>query len=304
MVIFYSLIGTVSVIGNFVVLFVVYKSKQLRHSQYIYKCSIAVSDIIWGFSISAYFIKYCLIILNLSPVNVDYRKIYFRNPVVEVINKNGIKYYNYILDNEILPLNISNDKLFDTILLFTLEYVTPTTLYVSFISLLFSSVDRYIALTFPFRYKQVNSFKIAKLVSVFIWLFSTVIHTVPAFLAFKESDIPPIFFQPINYNSIKKSLSHHLTAAILLSLLSLLWLLTFMTLFSLYKNYKTSLALGRKAKKRFSSEKQMSLVLICMVVAFTFSLASTTYHLFYSYLYYEQCVEKLIFISTALLSTN
>ena len=51
--IFVWLIGTISVFGNLIILIVIYKSKQLRHSQYVYNFSIAISDIIWGFSISA-----------------------------------------------------------------------------------------------------------------------------------------------------------------------------------------------------------------------------------------------------------
>ena len=68
MMIFYVLVGTISVAGNFAVLFVVYKSKQLRHSQYVYKCFIAISDIVCGFSISAYFMFYVLWSWNVNQV--------------------------------------------------------------------------------------------------------------------------------------------------------------------------------------------------------------------------------------------
>ena len=68
--IFYSLNGMVSVIGNFIVLFVVYKSKQLRHSQYVYNCSIAVSDIIWGFTISIYFLRFFVNLLDFDPIHL------------------------------------------------------------------------------------------------------------------------------------------------------------------------------------------------------------------------------------------
>ena len=61
-------------------------------------------------------------------------------------------------------------------------------------------------------------------------------------------------------------------------LLLLLWLLTLLTLVNLYKTYKRSLKLNRRTRKKISSEKQMSLVLIFMVLAFTFSLSPTLYN--------------------------
>ena len=66
---FYSLIGTVSVVGNFIVFFVLYKSKQLRHSQYVYNCSIAISDIVWGFTVSFYFFTFFVRLLDFDPIN-------------------------------------------------------------------------------------------------------------------------------------------------------------------------------------------------------------------------------------------
>ena len=303
MMMFYLLIGTVSVVGNFIVLIVVYKSKQLRHSQYTYKCSIAVSDIIWGFSTSAYFIEGFLEVLNSNPFTLIYSYDNLVQPEI-VVDKN-ITFYSYELQKLTLFLKFyENYKTLDLILKFILEYATPTTLYVSFVSLLFSSVDRYFALTFPFKYKQINSVKIAKKVSFFIWIFSAVIHTVTAFLAFKESSLPSLFFQPIVYSSYKKTLSHHITAATLFTLINLLWLFTFLTLCRLYKIYKRSLVLSKNAKNSFSSEKQMSLVLLFMVVAFTFSLASTIYFHVRSYFYDEYYGDKASFISIALLTTN
>ena len=66
----YSLIGTISVVGNFIVLFVCYKSKQLRHSQYVYNCSIALSDIVWGFTISIFFLRFFVWLLESSSNNL------------------------------------------------------------------------------------------------------------------------------------------------------------------------------------------------------------------------------------------
>ena len=106
------------------------------------------------------------------------------------------------------------------------------------------------------------------------------------------------------FNSSKISLNQHLTAAILFTLFFLLWLLTFLTLCSLNKNYKRSVALSKKAKRSFSQEKQMALVLIFMVIGFSFSLASTIYYLICSYFCKIEFNEKTSFIPLALLATN
>ena len=102
MIIFYSLIGTVSVVGNFIVLFVVYKSKQLRHSQYVYNCSIALSDIVWGFTISCFFILSSVKLLELCSNNLTKNLIFFNYDIYtlpEVYkDENNITSFNNELD--------------------------------------------------------------------------------------------------------------------------------------------------------------------------------------------------------------
>ena len=266
--------GTISVVGKFIVLYVVYKSNQLRHSQYIYKFSIAFSDIIWGIFISTYFV------FNFLRVD-DYNQVFYYDFITNsVVTKdaNNITIYKYEIPEVSLVLNTTlNKNVFYDVLYFALDYVAPITLLVSFISLMFASIDRYVALTFPFRYKQINSIKLAKIVSVFNWVASAVSHTVTAFLAFKRKSLPFLLFQPTFTSKYMMTLNQIITAAILFFLFFLLLILTFMTLCSLYKSYKRSSALNKKSLKGFSLEKQMSFVLEFMIVAFTFSLFSTTY---------------------------
>ena len=155
MMIFYLLVGTISVVGNILVLIVVYKSKQLRHSQYVYNCSIAVSDIIWGFYISSYFFTRLLRLWSLDPMYIVEQ---YDSTSNVTKYKNNLTIYEYRIQSVLI-----NDKLFyltmpyELSLHFTLLYIIPITLFVSFISLVFSSIDRYVALTFPFKYKQINS---------------------------------------------------------------------------------------------------------------------------------------------------
>ena len=188
-------------------------------------------------------------------------------------------------------------------LCFVLDYVAPVTLL--FIYLVFAAIDRYIALTFPFRYKQINSIKLAKIVSIFIWLSSAVIHIITSFIAFKRKFLPSLLFQPTFYfSSSMKTFNQIITALILFLLFCLLWILTFMTLCSLYKRYKRSLVLNKKSLKGFSLEKQMSFVLVFMVVAFTFSLFPTIYLHICSFNFHTNYGEKATYISISFLTTN
>ena len=57
---------------------------------------------------------------------------------------------------------------------------------------------------------------------------------------------------------------------------------TVLTLVSLKNNYEKSKSLNRRAQKAFAAEKQMSVILILMVFAFTFSLLPTMYNYIYS----------------------
>ena len=313
MIIFYLLIGTVSVVGNFIVLLVVYKSKQLRHSQYVYNCSIAVSDIIWGFTTSYFFIYSFLKLLELDPISLEEGNLlnyflieYYKHPEVYK-DENNITSFKYELDYVELSIDFFLENKYINFFLFVL---TPVTLLVSFISLLFSSIDRYVALTFPFKYKQINSIKIAKIVSVIVWIFSATVNTATLFVYnWKYGTNWPLLFQPISEYNIG-SLNQRITAAILFILFSLLWTVTFLTLYSLYKSYKMSSSLNKNTRKNVSLEKQMSLILIVMVVAFTFSLFPTIYFNASFYLYndyvffYASIVLKKFIISVAFLATN
>ena len=309
--IFYLLIGTISVVGNTLVLLVVYRSKQLRHSQYIYNCSIALSDIIWGFFISLFFFNKFINLWSLDPAYI--KEEYDPKPTV---NKNKINITIWEFQIKWLTLSYEFDhhsNIIESTLFYFVVFIEPITLFVSFISLLFASIDRYVALRFPFKYRGMNSIKIAKISCIFVWILSTVIYTVTYIISIRNFRCDTVtLFQPVRetYCFCKhSSLNQHITATILFILFSLLWTLTFLKLYSLYKNYSRSLSLNRKNKKGSSVEKQLSLVLIFMVISFTFSLTPTVYNhiCFYAYdiNFKEQIYdENNLFTSVSFLATN
>ena len=123
-----------------------------------------------------------------------------------------------------------------------------------------------------FQYKQINTIKIAKKVSIFVWSFSATVNTLTTLYYFmpfvNETDRLLFLFQPVN--RLTASFNQKVTAAILFSLLRSL---TFLTLCSLYKRSST---LHKRTKKGVSLEIQMSSISIIMVVE-SISLFPTIY---------------------------
>ena len=68
--------------------------------------------------------------------------------------KNSITIYEYEIQSVVHSYGFLRIPTFYELPLhLSLLFIIPTTLFVSFISLVFASVDRHIALTFPFGYR-------------------------------------------------------------------------------------------------------------------------------------------------------
>ena len=315
----FVLVGIISIFGNIVILIVVWKSEKLRHSQYIYKFSIAISDIIWGSLISFYFI--CISILSYSRKSYLFiEEEYFVTPRT-FINSQNFTVYNYNINTLKLVFtvyNYNNNTLklvlkdYENIknVLTVLEYILPTAFLVSIFSLVFAAADRYYALTFPFRYKAKNTLKIAKYCSIIIWIICIFLFLFTIFenvnVLSKTSFLQPGFKTCLNCDI---PLNQKVVSTLLFSLFLLMWVLTILTISSLLKNYMKSKKLNRKISKRIALEKQMSFILIVMVLAFTFCLCLTLYsHICYYFCeesyYIETYTSTKIHIALALLATN
>ena len=239
-------------------------------------------------SICLFFVNSCLKLFNLNPI--DIKEVYDEKikPIIKY-SKCGRTSYKFQIQNIELSHDFFWNDLngFETPLYYILDCLTPITLYVSFVSLVFASADRFIALTFPFKYRKINSNKVAKIVSVFVWVLSIIINTVTSKLddvknyswLLQPNVETGLFFEGNTtlYNNETNSLNRNITSVILIVLFISLLTLNFLTVFSLYKSYKRSKLLNRKNKKGVSLEKQMSLILIFMVFAFTASSFPTIY---------------------------
>ena len=194
----YSIIGIVSVLGNILVVCVVRKSKELRHTQYVYKSSIAVADIIWGLSISCVFLQECYFILSKNIDISEYKKFYL---TTSYLNKSDILVYDYKINELFLELPfLFTGRVFELVLFVVMEFLTflflPITVLVSIITLVFSAADRYFALTFPFKYKNISTKKIAKVISTLIWVIIISIYIPFLFKAEQSSLVYSFVLQP------------------------------------------------------------------------------------------------------------
>ena len=290
--------------GNALVLIVVYKSKQLRHSQYVYKCSVAISDIVWGSVISFYFI-YISVLFYYENNFFFNESESFDLPIESADNSTTV--YSYKVDTiQLLPKELDNfTRVYDV-----LEYVLPVAFLVSIVTLACAAGDRYAALTFPFRYRRLDSLKFAKIISAAVWILCAFCFLYTFFddangLS-KTSFLQPLFK---NCPDCVVGTNQKVVSSILFGLFTVLWVLTGLTMFSLMKNYTRMRRAKVKVNNRMAVEKQMSLVLVAMVVAFTFCLSLTLY----SHACYYACEEsfyeltytsKRMHVSLALLATN
>ena len=164
-IIFFYSVGLFSTIGNILIIVVIRKTKEFRKSQYVFKTSIAVSDIIWALVLCCnsagknhqYFNT--TYTLECHPT-LDDKETYVDYEVKHFDCQPRYSYYPSMFDDEY------------NVLIFILMKIS---LIVSLISLVFAAADRYFAIVFPFRYKNNNTIKISKVLSIVIWILSALI---------------------------------------------------------------------------------------------------------------------------------
>ena len=148
----YVMIRT-SVCGNILVVVAIVKSKELRHSQYIYKCSIALSDFIWGWYLSY---------LIISDLVTTILKISFGYFVSVTLNHSqqpkesidNVTIYHYSVQFLAFLLKTLQNNSIDFLIL-------SLALLVSILTLVFAAFDRYVALAYPLKYRSHNTSKYA-----------------------------------------------------------------------------------------------------------------------------------------------
>ena len=294
-----------SVFGNILVLVVIYKSKELRHSQYTYKSSIAISDIIWGSILSYSFISELVRTLlknSFAVVTLDYSQ-QMKESIDNVTN-----YYYGVQILTFLPNRLPNSPdLFNPF-----NFVLSAALLVSILTLVFAALDRYFALAYPLKYRSYNTSKYAKIVTVAIWVsciiffgYSLIHHLTSSPFRYLVTNL---YLQPLAPSFENDNLFMKFFSNVLFVIFISLWLVTILTITSLYKNYKRSKKLNRSISNRVALEKQMSFILLAMVIAFTVCLTLTLFgHICYHFCplhLYQKIGTKVTLISLSLLATN
>ena len=137
----YFVVGATSIIGNLITIIIILKFKLYKHSQYIYKFSIGVSDFLLGFVIIYYLVQHvCFIFLRFHTdqlLTLNFERTILKDVFSEYI------YFS----------NSSN-------LLKIILFPGYTCIHVSSLTLAFSAYDRYKSIAYPFLYKRTNNVKI------------------------------------------------------------------------------------------------------------------------------------------------
>ena len=235
----YFVVGATSIIGNLITNIVIIKFKLYKHSQYVYKFSIGVSDFLLGFVIIYHLVQHVCFI-------------FFRFHTDQLLTLNFERTILKDVFSEYIYFSNSSNLL--KIILFP----GYTCIHVSSLTLAFSAYDRYKSIAYPFLYKRSNNVKNAVYSSVFVWLLENVATVVWKFLHDK-------------YGSDLEKLER-------LSFLTfygfpfvLMWVFTLLCIFSLIKSYNFSKKLNRTYFKRRNTELRLSILFFAMVIAYTLS---------------------------------
>ena len=266
------MIGVTSIVGNLITVIVILKFRIYKHSQYIYKFSIGVSDFLLGFVILYYLVQHtCFIFLR------------FHTDQLLTSNFVRTSYKDFFSEN----IDFSNSSILLKIILFP----GYTCIHVSSLTLAFSAYDRYKSIADPFLYKKTNNVKRAVYSSFFVW-FLEIITTV-------------------TWNFLQDKYGSDFIELIRLSFLlfycfpfALMWIFTLLCIFSLIKSYKSSKKLNRSYFKRRNTELRLSVLFFAMVVAYTLSTSMYICIYIHSVILGYSYDTNLVYISFTLLTTN
>ena len=263
---FLASVGLISTVGNILIIYVIRQSRELTHSQYVYKTSIAVCGVIWSsflFFIFG-FVSYTFLTPNIGMKCGSLR---LRNNLSDVTVAN--------VSCHLFARNFTEQSSMVCFLIFVGVgyFLAMTSFTASFVTLVFAAGDRFFALAFPNKYRKTNAVKTAENLSVFTWILSTLVTVVTVYRSQNDA-CQTLFLQPAACDSSQQNF----VSVLLLVSFTLLWLFTLLTLKSLHKGSKRSSELVRRKSKKVDAEKETSFVLIFMVFAFTFSLSPTLYN--------------------------
>ena len=268
----YFVIGITSIVGNLITIIVILKFKLYKHSQYIYKLSIGVSDFLLGFFIIYYLFQHIrFIFLRFHTdqlLNLNFERTIYNNVFTE---------YTYFSNSSILL------KIF--------SFPSYSCIHVSSLTLPFSAYDRYKSIAYPFLYKRTNNVKKAVYFSVFVWLLENITTVIWKLLHDKyDSDL-------IKLERLSILIFYCFPFV-------LMWIFTLLSIFSLRKSYKSSKKLNRSYFKRRNTELRLSILFFAMVVAYTLSTSMYICIYIHSGIFGNVFNINLSYISFTLLTTN
>jgi len=242
-----------SVIGsilNIFVLAVIFFSPSLRHTQFIYKASIAISDVILS--------------LFVFPS-------IFYNTHKQVFRLLNIYEINFPI-NESQNITIStSDKAykFNSVYLNISGMSASLVVFASFYTLILAAWDRLYAVSSPLKYRQTQTRKKSIRLALIVWLIAFIVSLLPVVVG------PSLYYRSKNraLSSMQGSLASLVLITCFALPIPLMWTLSILTFWKTLQHTKKGKKLvAKKSLTQSSLEIRLAKNLLIMVGAFTVSI--------------------------------
>ena len=263
--VFCGIFALATILCNFIVLAVFGFNKNLMNGTAIYKISIAVGDFVVGAAIFPTFVSLMVTSLLQRRVLGELNNVTTYVPIQNESNLTQI----FFPDVHDSIGGLITDRVSQTSLN-AIGFLTTLSLCVSLYSLAAASVDRYVAVRHPLKYRKSASTVAARRVVIGIWIVATIFSSVP------------LFIENLRYRSIASIFvtSGGSAALILYALAFILPLLTMwvvsLATFCAFRthNRKTShmMSTSKEANKTTMLEMKLARTLGIMVGVFTLCL--------------------------------
>ena len=246
---FLFLADIISLVLNSCVVAVIFITPTLRHAQFIYRFSIAISDLLMS----------CLIfpsMINNVILQVHW-PLKIHNSTFKTSQQSNTTFQ---LANDPMAFNRSYMDVFGAL--------TLTIIFVSIYTMVIAAWDRLFAISSPLKYRKLNGKVIAIRLSVLAWVVALI------------ASIVPIFFDPyLYYDGRSKAIIsiRGRYASVLLGVFAFLpipamWVISFLTFWRTYKFSKKAKSIRSNTTSVSSVELRLAKTLLLMVGAFTISI--------------------------------
>ena len=249
-------LSTICLFSNTLLIMTIYRNPCFRHSQHVYRVSIAVADVLLPLFVAPY-MAHTTITQSNYQLKYDERNIYINNQSNFSSNLNSF----YAPSSDYL-------NLFSDSYLNFFGFFSTIVLFCSNFTLLLASCDRLYAVSFPLKYRKNNSVKNTIKICLCVWTIIVLFALLPIVteqLYYKVRSRALITMKGKNSTTIK---------SVLLGLpIPLIWSVSILTFIIVRKKTRKAV---RMRNNENSSEIKLAATLLLMVLTFTISVLPFT----------------------------